>query len=421
MPLFFSAEHGDHKKLPPSVPAREAVATGCLRGHASRSASGLTAAFLPRMARLALLVCCFMLTACFEARLPEGVVATVNSEPIYLRTVQALLDSRSAALGTMQRPSLENMKRQYGDALSTLIIYALVRQDLRDLQIPVTDAALEAAVAAIRADYGGQEGLARFLADESLDENEWRVLMRDHLAIQSFEKRILLPGIRISLDDVRVYYKEHETEFNLPETLDVCLISAVERQFVDGFCASFVSGRPAREEQARDLLLQCQEMNLAQLPPAWRKKAEKLAPGQCASPVQEDGRWYGLALAGRNPAHTMGVAEAYPLIENILRQQRKEAAFERWLTTALERAQVRVNPDLMADLLTPPSARPAMREDGSGAGTGISSHGGVNGSGDAGPGSADGEEGADAPGGGGGTDRPDEKTGTPDKQDRQGL
>lgn len=421
MPLFFSAEHGNHKKLPPSVPAQVAGTPGQLRRHASCSASGLKAAFLPRMARLALFVCCFMLAACFEARLPEGVVATVNGEPVYLRTVQALLDSRSAALGTMQRPSLDNMKRQYGDALGTLIIYALVRQDLRDLQIPVTDAALEAAVAAIRADYGGQEGLARFLADESLDENEWRVLMRDHLAMQSFEKRILLPGIRVSLDDVRAYYKEHETEFNLPETLDVCLISAVERQFVDGFCASFIPGRPAREEQARDLLLQCQEMSLAQLPPAWRKKTEKLAAGQCASPVQEDGRWYGLALAGRNPAHKMGMAEAYPLIENILRQQRKEAAFERWLTAALERAQVRVNPDLMADLLTPPSARPAMREDGSGAGNGISSRGGVSGSGDAGPGSADGEEGADAAGGGGGTDGPYEKMGIPDRQDRQGL
>lgn len=421
MPLFFSAVHGDHKEMPSSAPAQAGEMPEHLCGHAPCSASGLAAAFLPRTARLALLVCCLMLTACFEARLPEGVVATVNGEPVYLRTVQALLDSRSAALGTMQRPSLENMKRQYGDALGTLIIYALVRQDLRDLQIPVTDAALEAAVAAIRADYGGQEGLARFLADESLDENEWRVLMRDHLAMQSFEKRILLPGIRISLDDVRVYYKEHETEFNLPEILDVCLVSAVERQVIDGFCSSFVPGRPAREEQATDLLVQCQEMSSAQLPPAWRKKAEKLAAGQCASPVQEDGRWYGLALAERNAAHTMGMAEAYPLIENILRQQRKEAAFERWLTATLERAQVRVNPDLMADLLTPPSARSAMRDDGSGAGTGISSHGGVSGSGDAGPGSADGEEGADTPGGGGGTDGPYEKTGMPDRQDRQGL
>ena len=70
--------------------------------------------FAPRCGLVPLLCCCLLLAACLESRLPEGVVATVNSEPIHLRTVQALLDSRSAALGTLQRPSLENMKRQYG-------------------------------------------------------------------------------------------------------------------------------------------------------------------------------------------------------------------------------------------------------------------------------------------------------------------
>lgn len=315
---------------------------------------------------LVLLVCCLLLGGCLEGRLPEGVVATVNGEPIYLRTVQALLDGRSAALDTMQRPSLENMKRQYGDALGTLIIYALVNQELRNLQIPVTESAVESAVANVRADYGGEEELARFLAEESLDGNEWRLLMRDYLAMQSFEKRVLLPGIRISLDNVRGYYKKHEAEFNLPETLDICLISAVERQAVDNFCASFASVGPVREEQTGELLLQCVEAGAVQLPKAWQKGLEKLAPGQCLPPRQEGDRWFGLALVRRNPAHVMSVAEAYPLIENILREREKEAAFERWLTAALSRAQVRVNPDLVADLITPASARAAVRNGASG-------------------------------------------------------
>ena len=403
MPLIISATPGQHDMLP--LPASGCAPVASARpGHGAAFAAGPGRRGVFLAARLALAACCLLLCACFEARLPEGVVATVNGEPIYLRTVQALLDSRSAALGTLQRPSLENMKRQYGDALGTLIIYTLVRQDLRDLQIPVTDAALEAAVATIREDYGGEEGLARFLADESLDENEWRVLMRDHLAMQSFEKRILLPGIRISLNDVRSYYKEHEAEFALPEILDVCLISSLESQPVQTFCSAFASGHPVEKEPSANLMVQCQEISAAQLPPAWRKKTEKLAPGQCAAPVQEDGRWYGLALKGRNAAHTMGVAEAYPLIESILQQQRKDAAFESWLTTALGRAKVRVNPDLLADLLTPPSARPAMGDDAPVDATGPTVRGGVNGSGDIAP--ADGGDGLNAPEGRGGTDGP---------------
>ncbi len=405
MPLIISATPGQHDMLP--IPVSDCAPVVLARpGHGGASAAGPGRKGVFLAARLALVACCLLLCACFEARLPEGVVATVNGEPIYLRTVQALLDSRSAALGTLQRPSLENMKRQYGDALGTLIIYTLVRQDLRDLQIPVTDAALKAAVAAVREDYGGEEGLARFLADESLDENEWLVLMRDLLAMQSFEKRILLPGIRISLSDVRSYYKEHEAEFALPEILDVCLISSLESQPVQAFCSAFTSGHPVEKEPPANLMVQCQEISAAQLPPAWLKKAEKLAPGQCAAPVQEDGRWHGLALKERNAAHIMGMADAYPLIENILRQQRKDAAFESWLTTALGRAKVRVNPDLMAGLLTPPSARPAMGDDTPGDAAGPAVRGDVNGSDNADSAPADGGDGLNAPEGGGGTDGP---------------
>lgn len=110
-----------------------------------------------------LFFCCFLLAACLESRLPEGVVATVNGEPVHLRSVQSLLDSRSAALGTLQSSSLENMKRRYGEALGTLIIHALVRQELEHRQIPVGDAALELAVAQVRGDYE-PGGLSRFLA-----------------------------------------------------------------------------------------------------------------------------------------------------------------------------------------------------------------------------------------------------------------
>lgn len=52
---------------------------------------------------MAVACCCsLLLAACFEARLPDGVVATVNGEPITLRRLQTLLDSRSPSLGAMR-------------------------------------------------------------------------------------------------------------------------------------------------------------------------------------------------------------------------------------------------------------------------------------------------------------------------------
>ncbi|WP_165070863.1 peptidylprolyl isomerase [Desulfovibrio sp. ZJ200] len=307
-----------------------------------------------RAARLvALFFCCFLLAACPESRLPEGVVAVVNGEPIHLRSVQALLDSRSAALGTLQRPSLESMKRQYGEALGTLIIHALVRQELQRLQIPVGDAALEQAVAVVREDYGA-DGLARFLADESLDQKHWRALMRDHLAMIAFEKRVLLPGIRVALPEVRAYYQAHTGDFQLPETLEICFATAERREALDDFRNAFPQGRTAAREA---LLAQCLDVKIEELPQSWRREVASLKPGTCSAARREDETWQAIGLVQRHKARTLALVDAYPLIERILREQKKITAFESWLERNLARSTIQVTPYLKDDLLLPFSGR----------------------------------------------------------------
>lgn len=298
--------------------------------------------------------CCLLLAACFEARLPDGVVATVNGEPITLRRLQTLLDSRAPSLGAMRTPSLENMRREYGEALGTLIIYALVRQDLQRLQMAVSTATLEAAVADVKNDYGGGDGLDKYLAEESLDPAEWRALLLDHLSMLAFEKKVLASGIRISLPELRDYYQTHEEDFKMPETQRVCLISAESRKDLDGFCAVF----PAAAAEARKKVqLQCLNVRTGDLPQSWQKAAAALKPGQCASPRQEDGLWRGLALVENHPPVQMNLAEIYPILEGILREQKMAEAFEDWLEKSLAASTIKVAADIKQDILAVPTGR----------------------------------------------------------------
>ena len=300
--------------------------------------------------------CCLLLAACFEARLPDGVVATVNGEPITLRRLQTLLDSRSPSLGAMRTPSLENMRREYGEALGTLIIYALVRQDLQRLQMSVSPAALESAVTDVKNDYGGGDGLDKYLADESLDPAEWRALLLDHLSMLAFEKKVLAAGIRISLPELRDYYQTHEDDFQMPETQRVCLISAESRKDVEGFCAVFPGGMG---EARKKVQLQCLNVRTGDLPQSWQKAAAALKPGQCAPPRQEDGLWRGLALIENRSPTQMNLAETYPIVENILRTQKMAEAFEGWLERSLAASTIKVATDIKADLLAVPTGRVA--------------------------------------------------------------
>lgn len=347
-----------------------------------------------------LLCSCLMLSACLESRLPEGVVATVNNEPIHLRTLQTLLDSRSAALGTLQRPSLEKMKRRYGEALGTLIIHALVRQELERRQIPVGDAAMEQAVALVRGDYG-PDGLSRLLTDESLDETAWQSLMRDHLAMLSFEKRVLLPGIRVGLDEVRAYYQKHQADFRLPESLNVCFVSSEKREALETFCESFPAGRKTPPET---VLAQCLEVRADDVPPPWRKEISSLKPGTCLAARRRNGVWESIGLVERLKAHKLEIVDAYPLIEHTLREQKKNAAFEQWLEDSLSRATVTVSPLLRDELLTPPSARQAENKDEDGRSDMLDALIGVEESFDAG--AMDAEEGPVGPAGDAGAEQP---------------
>ena len=123
--------------------------------------------------------------------------------------------------------------------------------------------------------------------------------MRDHLAMLTFEKRVLLPGIRVSLDEVRAYYREHQADFQLPETLDLCLISGEERSALDVFCAAFPAGRKTPRS---DLLVQCLEVRGDEVPPPWNKDTSRSnrAPAPRPAARTEAGRpwrWWN----GRKP------------------------------------------------------------------------------------------------------------------------
>ncbi|MDR1659194.1 MAG: SurA N-terminal domain-containing protein [Desulfovibrio sp.] len=292
---------------------------------------------------------CLLSAGCLQARLPEGVVATVNGEPIYLRTMQALLDGRTSVSGAWETHSLKIMKSRYGDALGTLIVNALVRQDLVRHKLAVNDEDMEKILTEVRADYG-QEDFSRLLADRSLNETEWQNLLRDHLSVQRFEKNILLPGIKIGLPAVRAYYQEHAADFRLPGTLNVCFVAAERKEDLEAYRNVFSKAVTMPPHAVAE---QCQNILPQDIPPEWQKPLDNLAELTCAVPVARGPIWETLCLRQRLAAGTVDVAGAYALIERQLLEKEKLTAFRRWLEASLALADIRVSPHIKEDLLSP--------------------------------------------------------------------
>ena len=268
-------------------------------------------------------------------------MAVVNGEPIPLRLMQTLLDSRSAAMGTLRQISLESMQLQYGDALGVLIVHALVRQELERRQIPVPEMSLAEAVRSASGDYDDKD-LAKFLEDACLPEADWLALLRDHFALRIFERQVLLPGMIIELDEIKEYYERNKKFFHLPERLDVCFVSADEQEALDRYCAD----PPSKGNEPADVRALCRTLAVDDLPPQWSKEVAALEIGACSGKKRQGESWLAVALTDRQTARHMNAVEAYPVIESMLFEEKKKAAFDIWLEKRLARATIRISPIL---------------------------------------------------------------------------
>lgn len=278
------------------------------------------------------------LTGC-ENSLPPGTVAEVNGEPIGLHAVQALMDSRTGAMGIPPKPSVAQMRRSYAQAAGILIIHALVRQELAKHGLAVSHAELDEAIAGIKADYGPTQ-LQEFMADASVREGEWRQLVLDHLSLESFVRHIIDPSIRISRDEIRAWYNKHEADFKKPETWRVCFKTGSSEEELENWCAVKLG------DAKREPLVQCQSVFPADVPQPWQNEFKKLAPGKCGKIIRQNDQWNVVALLSKEEARIAKISEVYPLIENAIMAEKRDEAFEAWVKEQLAHADVKAMPEL---------------------------------------------------------------------------
>lgn len=303
----------------------------------------------------ALALCCLLpLAGCWESPLPEGVVATVNGEAIHLRTVQAYMDGNAPGLGTLnQPPDTDQLRRDYGAALSDLIIQTLALQDLQRRGIHGVEERAGGLEEEIRDDYGSKE-FDEYLAEESLDLTEWRRLLRGFVALQILEETVLEPELRVGRDEVLAYYREHEAALQLPERYRLCLAASPSKDALQGWRDAFALDRTP--PVGKDVSVRCTEMPVGEAA-QWRRDLASLKPGESTRPQpDENGGFTSIGLVARLAAETPPPAAVYALVEREVREQKRLPAFGDWLEDALAHSRIAVSPLLRDEVLKQPAA-----------------------------------------------------------------
>lgn len=291
-----------------------------------------------------LLLCCLLLlsgllaASCVESSLPDGAVASVNGKTISLRLVQALMDSRSVDMGKLEADTLETMKNQYGEALGTLIIACLAEEELAERGQSVSEETVSREEKLIREDYE-DEDLNAYLEREALDYEDWRRLLRVHLTMQAFERQVLLPGIRISVDEVRAYHAANVERFHVPEHMMLCFLAGEDKAQLEAYCRRFPTGR---DNVPDGLRVQCLDMEESELPQPERKEVAAISEGKCGKIREVDGSFRAFGVVVRHEGGVQPAAAVYPFIESALREQKLRVSFSQWLERRLAKADIRV-------------------------------------------------------------------------------
>lgn len=302
--------------------------------------------FQIRMTRLccavALAALLFSLAACFEKALPPGVVARVNGENIHLRSLQALLDSQSGAMGLAGRASEEEMRKDYVYALGLLIARTLARQELAARHITIDKNEYSSFVEDLKKDFS-PDNLEEFMASASIPVESWDKQLKDYFAMEIFKDRVLKPGIKIGLEEIKHYYNTHQDKFRLPASVNLCLLTSPTREALADWCA-----RP-NDNSTADVTSQCMDVPETDLPEGVGDP-KNLDAGKCSAPKEENGEWRAWLHVKRLPARVVSPIEAYALIEGILLAEKQNEAFEKWLEEKISASSIQVAPALNESL-----------------------------------------------------------------------
>ncbi|QJB57810.1 peptidylprolyl isomerase [Pseudodesulfovibrio sp. zrk46] len=300
--------------------------------------------------KVLILVAILLVFGCSNEADDMGIIARVNGDPIYLSQLEFQHDQFQADTAGTYVPSVEKLRGEYGDILTDLIVQELVLQELAKRELPVTEHELLKAEEVVRADYP-EGAFDQMLVEEYIDLKAWRKQLKNHLGMKKFFQQVLRPKIKIDYKEAQQYYREHISDFYLPESLRILVVRGPSRELVGRAVEKYMeehdSGNLATafgEVEAREVVVR-----EGRLSAAWKNAISGLEPGQSSGVLTDRFGFEALVLLERSPAKVLAPAQAYPLVEKALLEIKLRDAFETWLAESVIIAKISVSSHLLTE------------------------------------------------------------------------
>ncbi len=291
-------------------------------------------------------------------RTRSAVAATVNNEPIYWSEVDQEV-GRAAVQFNVNLSGPEGTKQR--TELTTLILDQLIDQRIivqvaRRRSVEANEAAVSAEVERITKQFGGEEAFQQALAQRNLTMPDVRRLLQVSLTVRALMP--LVAQAQVTDDEVRKYFTERRTQFDEPEQVKASHIlirgGTPQQEERAKQTLVLIQGRLAKGEKFADLAKQYSEdpgskerggdlgfVARGSLVAEFEKVAFALEPGKISAPVKSQFGYHLILVHEHKPARQATFEQAQTQIRERLLADRREAAFQKWLSAERKQATIK--------------------------------------------------------------------------------
>jgi len=225
-----------------------------------------------------------------------------------------------------------------------------------DNGVDVTDADVEGRLGLIKADYGAR-GFASYLKSQNLTAEAFEETVRDDLAVEAAIEVAVVEKVSVSYDDVVAYYNVHAADFEVPAEFHVKQILTDDKARAEEALAKLEYGATF-EEVARELSISPDRhaggdvgyTALEALPPEVAAVVENLPPGRTSGVITTPYGFEVVKVVGVREARRRPLTEVRPEVEDLLRTEREEELYARWLEELKKSTKVSVDDKALAEL-----------------------------------------------------------------------
>jgi peptidyl-prolyl cis-trans isomerase C len=314
------------------------------------------------MSRGATLLALGLSVACARrgpAELDPQVVAVVNTEAIPVSEFERELAMAYESPEGGTAPAPDQLVALKQTVLQGLLDRQLLLQDAQAKGITVTQEAVHAAVARLKAEY--QEGrFQEALSQGRLSEAEFQKRTAARLTVERLVDEVVYQRVAVTEEELQGYLDAHASEFQEPEQVHAAQIVVKEEE----------DARKLRDELHRGAkfadLARAHSLSAdarlggdlgwfpkGVMPPEFDKVAFSLQPGQISDVVTSEYGFHLFKVLDRRPARKKDLAQVRREVERRLLRDKQQKAQADYVRGLREHASIRINQTALAKVSSP--------------------------------------------------------------------